>query len=572
MAYNASPNENEDKNMVSTNPVVPPPGSGGEAIGASSAGGAQQPGQQSYQNPNVQTQQQTVQSNAATGIQSKPAASGGFTNLQSYMNQNKNSGTQLSNRIGTGVNRQVDTSVNQANRALTSTEQANQNAKNDINQGQNYLSQISKTSSYNPTSAVAPDYLNPYLTKSSPTIVAAATPPPTQTFDVNSIANDPAAFAKYNALRTGTAQAADQAALTSNLTNAQTQQGLTNQLVGNLAGQLGSSANRGNLLSQYVNRNPQYSQSAQNLDTYFLQKDAGGIQNLQNQVKGTQNTTLKTLADKIGALQTGAGDISRAGTDVASNIQNKADENTQNLLNQLTGQIGNVNDQRSAEQKYAQDQWTKLQSGSPVDQRFADMMGIGQGQSLYNVVGSNALSGFANLSPAQATTFNDVANTKDVSQYAALAKLAGVDPSSYQLRAPSGLEAAVAARTSDQGSLKDALAAAQAGLAGTNITGHGVYDLPQFGGGFNAPVVADANLTGANAASLFDQYHVNDAASLAANQAALMNSAFGGLTPGDQGNADLIARRNALNSALSQLTNSGYFNRANIVNNTSTLK
>lgn len=584
MAYNASPAQDDDKNMVSSNPVPPPGGEslGGDVASASTAG---QAGQAQGNAVPVQNQQQTAQSSAATGVQTKPASSGGFTNLQSYMNQNKNAGQQLTNRIGTGVNRDVGTSVNKTNRALTSTEQAKQTAQTNLGAGQNYLQQMSAGSSYVPTSAEAADYLNPYLTANSPTAQqtaqaaqAAATPAPTPgTFSAESFVNDPAKLAQYNALRTGTLQQADQAALAQNLTGAQQQQGSTQQLVSNLANQLGSSQNQGNLLSQYINRNPQYSQSAQNLDTYFLQKDQPGLANVQNQVKGAQNTTLKDIAGKISGLQTGAGELSKTGQDLSNNLQNKSNENVQGLLTQLTGETDKVNAIRDAEQAYAKDQFNALKGNTGIDQRFADTLGLNQGQHIYSTVTNmDDPTGILNFSNQRAQTANDVANQQDVNQYAALAKLAGLNKDAYALKAPSTLDQAYSARTDDTGSLANRLAAIQNEINTTNSSG--TYSNGGSNGGFNAAPVGSYTATGnlGNVGSILEKYGIGGTTGSQIQQntsnaygstpqiSSELMGAYGQSGPFSNQSGTNLAASNALQNAYQQLANYGYFNRLNI--------
>ena len=159
--------------------------------------------------PKVKSFGEQSSGSASAGVQTAPSVSGGFTNLSKYMGQNKQAGQQLTSRLGTGINRDVGTSVGQTNKALSSTEKAQQTAQSNVATGQDYLKQMAGGITYKPDQSAAPEYLNPYLTKNSPastttptTPTAAnaaaavpATPAAPGTFDAEKFANDPAAIA-----------------------------------------------------------------------------------------------------------------------------------------------------------------------------------------------------------------------------------------------------------------------------------------------------------------------------------------------------------------------------------------
>lgn len=595
MAYNASPTQNNDNNVVSSAPPTMP---NGQAAGtqtsqqqATQAAPQTTSGQSSTitagQQVPTQSNTQIANSSASTGVQTKPASSGGFTNLQSYMNQNKQAGQQLANRIGTGVNRDFSSSLNSTNRAVTGTQQAYNTTQNDINTGQNYLTQMSQPSAYTSTVGTVASYLNPYINSSSPLYQqaqaamngTASTPAPTtpaNAFNAQNFANNNSDVNSFAGLRTGTTQNADVNALNTALTGAQQAQGSTQQLATNLQNELGTSANRANLLSQYVNQAPQYSQSAQNLDTYFLQKANGDLNNLQNQVKNTQNTSIKDIANQINALQTGTTNASNAGTALATNLQNQANANVSSLTNQLQNNIQSTNDIRTAQQAWAQDQYSKLQQGQPVDPQFAQMLGLTQGQQLYNVVGNNTANSFLNLSPAQASTIQDVANSQDVAQYQALAKLAGVSPNSYALTQASALSPAVA----NNNQLAAALTGAQQDLANTaiNTTGTGFGSTGSAQASLNEQQLINAlnkANVGYNLSSFITPDMGGDIYSQLLGQGQVQNqdvrNLVNAISPNlsATGGSDLDranAEKNAIIQGLQQLANSGYYNTVSVAN------
>lgn len=331
----------------------------------------------------------------SSGSQPGQSGSGRFTNLQNYIGANQGASDRLASGISSNLSKETAPEKKAVSSQAADVRAGIESAQNKLNTGSQYLDQVKGAD-----------------------------------FNAQSFAGDQNKLQDFTNYRTNQAVGADQLATQANQaqTAANTLQAQQQQQLQNAS----SEAGRFNLLKNAfgggsVYQNP-YSTGQQRLDQLFLQ--AGGNNNvnkIQNQVRGDLNATGQTL----NTLSQNAGVVGQIGTqakDLATGLQTATTDLTNQYVTGIEGTAADVNAKRAADQEWANQQYANLQAGGQVDQRFADMLGLSQGQNIYQtLVGKNA-NDFLNYGPQSLSGFGQLANTQQEQYYDALARLSGATP------------------------------------------------------------------------------------------------------------------------------------------------
>lgn len=374
MAVNAEKNQQQQQNNMNQ-PGTQAPTSGGVTASAQPAS-------------RVANYSSGAQPTGSTG-------SGRFTNLNKYLNANQGAGDRLASGIGSNIEKQTAQNKREANTQAADVRAGIESAQNKVNQGNQYVQQVNA-----------------------------------QDFNAQNIAGDQNKLQDFTQFRTNQAVGADalanqvgQAQATAQNLQAQQQQQLQNA---------STEQGRFNLLKQAfgggtVYQNP-YSTGQQKLDQLFLQAGgANNINNLQNQVRGNLNQTGQIL-NTLGQNANTIGEIGTQAQGIAKGLQDRTNALTNQYVADVEATAPEVNAQRAADQAWAQDQYAKLQSGGQIDQRFADMLGLNQGQNLYNTLTGKNVNDFMNFGNTNLQGFGQLANTDQENYYNALTQLAGMTP------------------------------------------------------------------------------------------------------------------------------------------------
>jgi hypothetical protein len=365
---------------------------------------SQQPPQTGGQAPQVSTAPAAVAApNSAAPAQTNQG-SGRFTNINKYIGANQQAGQQISQRVGSGINQQLDTSARGAESNVDAFRQGVQKAEQSNQVGQGLVGQVNQG-------------------------------------QVEQIAQAPDALKNYINYRTGmeaqnqqkavgqVQSAADLAAQKAKNELAQRQQ------------QLGTEQNRVGLLTEFVGSpGGGYSKGAQRLDQAFLQRDkTGGLNNLNRDLKTQEQTRFKAFVDNNKALQ----DQAKATLDASGKLTNELNGATQNQYKVTNDDIDEtkaaVVAQREADINYARQQINALlDSGeksqdTTVDAGWLKDRGVRQGQRTYGAL--------TNLTEAEIATIRNAAATREqtvtdqqLAKYNALQKLMGSNIVDNQLQ------------------------------------------------------------------------------------------------------------------------------------------
>lgn len=304
-------------------------------------------------------------SGASKGSPGGPSSSGAFTNLTSYLNQNRDQSpsTLISGKIAAnGDKAQQDLSAAQ----------------------QDFGQQLS----------------NGY-TAANNGIVDQAAASPTGLSD----ADQAAVKAQVNDAYTGPANG---------ISDSQYYNAAEGANVGSDIKQLGNEAGQTALLQRYASR-PDYTQGQQSLDQYLFQNTANGqqdINRLQSQYGQLGNQYQQAATDSANAVQNAKNEA--AGASAYAN---------QKLGGALSGIQTDINNAVSQNNTQAQDLYNRLQNElktgqiSQADSQY--LPGLSNGQHFYNVNLGNYLT-----QPGQATAAN-TATSDQAAKYAALSGLLG---------------------------------------------------------------------------------------------------------------------------------------------------
>lgn len=257
--------------------------------------------------------------------------------------------------------------------------------------------------------------------------VPAQAPAPAQGFNPASITSDPALLGQYTGIRTGTTAAADQA-------NLQAQGDRATNAAQNLAdkyntrlGQVNSNDNRFGLLKEFVgNPKTNYSSGLGSLDNAFLQADPGHtLQNLQQNLSTQQKTVVPALSKDIQNNQGQGATNVQAEKDLGAKIQDQSTKNEASYYDYLNGQMGDQNAARAQDQGWMNSQYKLLQQGNEIDPKFAQLLGLTNGERIGNTANTNSFSSLVNQGPATYTNPDQYANDQQRAYYNSLAQLAG---------------------------------------------------------------------------------------------------------------------------------------------------
>lgn len=499
------------------------------------AGAAQTNGNQA---PSANTGSRVA--NYSSGQQAGTTGSGRFTNLSKYINANQGAGDRLGSGIENKVSTQNQGAEKDADTSASAVRQGIQDAQGKLATGDQYKQQVSSDN-----------------------------------FNAQDIAGDANKLQDFTNYRTGSA--IDEAALAKQNQAAQDSANAYQNQMQTQLNQTQTDNGRYGLLKQAfgggsVYQNP-YSQGQQRLDQLFLQSGGDNkIGQLQNQLRTGINTTGNSINDLTGQVTNDVNDITTNEAAQSKAIQDAITGKTNDFTTGLTNSVADVNTQRAADQQYVKDQYAKLQSGQQIDQKFANMLGLENGQHTFNAT-QNDVGSYFNLSPAQAATMQDAATQGDVDKYKALAQLSGIDPSSYALTSASTLDPAVNVRNNG-GDFRNIVNNYQNQFNGS--VGSGSASAGNGGGGFSVGPTGSASLSSniSNIANVLDKYGLKTADAQAVGQAGMQNpqlladlySIYGQTPVGSPQTttSGQAAASQSIIDALNQIGNIGYFNTVNV--------
>lgn len=351
--------------------------------------------------------------NYSSGTQAGASGSGRFTNLQKYIGANQGAGDRLASGITNKVERSNEPASKEAQTSAGAVREGIQSAQNKLQTGNQYKEQLDSDS-----------------------------------FNAKDIAGDQNKLQEFGQYRTGSA--IDEAMLAKQNQAAQTNYAnLQNQMQQQL-GQTQNDTGRYQLLKNTfgggsVYQNP-YSQGQQRLDQLFLQSGGNnGIGQLQNTLRSGVNSAGNQLNELSGAVSGNINDIASREAALASGLQSGIDAKTGKYVSDIEATQDQVNAQRKAEQDWANKQYAALQSGQGIDQRFAQMLGLNQGQHLYNTLSDKNVNNFFNYGAAELNGADQLANQDQRQYYDALAQLSGMDKNAYAINQGTNPSAAVSA-------------------------------------------------------------------------------------------------------------------------------
>lgn len=476
----------------------------------------------------------------SSGSQPGSTGSGRFTNLQKYIGANQGAGERLGAGIENKVSNQNQVAEKQADTSASAVRQGIQSAQDKLNTGNQYKEQVSSNN-----------------------------------FNAADIAGDENKLNDFTQYRTGSA--IDEAMLAKQNQAAQdAAMAYQNQMQQQL-GQTQTDQGRYGLLKQAfgggsVYQNP-YSQGQQRLDQLFLQSGGGNkIGDLQNQLR----TGLVGAGQQVNQL---TGEVTNNINDITTNeaaqskaIQDAITGKTSDYVTGIESTQADVNAKRASDQQWATDQYAKLQAGQPIDPKFAQMLGLTQGQSLNNAISDKNVNNFVKYGATNLQGADQLANADQRQYYSALGKLAGIDPSQYAIRNDYTPEAAITALSGDS-SLSSTLTNAQKALAAQNSVVN-----PVWGGSFTTNLGDVMNQVNASQYNpnqdLLNRIASGDWNTYAPAINELTNDPFHTGIIGNIANSGVVKTGTGINNealmggaaqtsvmeALRQLANSGYFN------------
>lgn len=474
---------------------------------------------------------------AAPGAKPAQQGSGQFTNLNKYLEANKGAGQQIGANIQQGIQKDIGGQQKKAETQAEAFKSGVTAAQGNVNQGVGYLNQLGGSTSGFAPGAVpqaganvsgqqAPAAPVPNV-PGSPTVPALPSwlqgaPQQKMSYDeMMALANDQSKLGQLTGLRTGATQQADIAGLQTQQQSAADAAAAANQRLADRQSQLGNAQNRYGLLNEFVGQKGTYGAGNQLLDQSFLQRDKSNVLgSLMKNLNQQKDTTFKGLTSNVNDLSNKALETGNIGQQLAAALDKQTKGNASGLISDISGQVGNVNAQRAAEQQRYKDFVDQLMGKKTgnFDPNLFNEFGLIENQQTFNVMDP---SKNMNLTPEQliklsaqrANTYGDIATQKDVDIYGALSKLAGIDPSA--LTKAGNLEKAAGVSTGEN-SLANQLARASQQFYDQSkdkvLTGHGQEDyynnnlLGNWGGSSTAYATSDANLNDL----LKNEYNLNN--------------------------------------------------------------
>lgn len=395
----------------------------------------------------------------AGATQSTPAASGRFVNTQQFLNANKGAGQQIGGAIQSGISGQLKKEESAVGKEAENVRSGIASAQGNIQQGGQIYGQLGgDASKYNVAQPVQK----------------------LGTEDLVSMANDANKLKQVTDYRTGATAQQDITNLGNLNTSYADRAAAANVALQQRQQQLQGETNRFGLLNEFVGQKNNYGQGAQRLDQAFLQRDkSGALNNLQQNLKG-QTDVFGKLVKQGDVFKGQASDVGTQAQNLSKDIGTQTGAVESGYLSDIGSKVGDVNAQRDAERQQYKDfldimKGTKQgQVANPVWSDF----GLADNMNAYNTFNNiGDINEIANISAQQAKDYHDVASQKNVEQYGALAKLAGLDNS--KLNAAGNLETAAKAKeASDPNSLLNRIINSYNSMLdtakNTNLTGTGI--------------------------------------------------------------------------------------------------
>ena len=349
--------------------------------------------------------------------------SGRFTNLQKYISANQQAGQNLIGNVTNKVQGQVDSERKKADEALGQIRSGIEQGRQGLEQGRGFQSQLGQIGQ-NISAQTSTDTNKAFANR-----------------DLSALGIDQFNNDDYQKFQQG--QNVDETRLGLQQQNfARTGQGLlgaSQQAMQNLS----SDEGRFNLIKNTFgkNVNPNYSVGQQRLDQLFLAQNP--LSDLRKNISDTTRTAQQYLGN---ATQFGQDvkNISQTEKDLIGANLGLSRANTDSYLNMLGSYTGELNQQRANEFQKLQDQLSSLkmkdlstgfQKATPantnpnvMDTATLQRLGLKAGpQQVFNVFNTLKNTDVANKG-RDAANYQDVATQADVDKYAALAKIAGIDP------------------------------------------------------------------------------------------------------------------------------------------------
>ena len=350
--------------------------------------------------------------------QSSPASSGQFTNVQKYLNANKQAGQQ----VAQNVTQQVDKNLAQSKQEATDTARriADQvrDANKAIDEGKGISTQLNQPAQ----AAIGTAKPTPPATAPAATTVTPVTP----VFNAQEFIKDEDNLKKLIQHQSGTAinsqQLKDDSNTNKTISDLLKSQAVTqDELTKTNEGRTG-------LIQQTFNK-PGYSSGLNRLDNTFLSGNKQGLQNIQAKTKQELDSAdrMAQKADEtVNDVQGKTGIIKQA-SDLGKTLRGQTKELSDNYIKQLDDQIKLVNQQREEEQAkgraFADQLVGKTQSDQALDQNLWDELKLKEGESTFNVFNNLTPEQIFNFSKQQAEKTQDVATQADVDYYKALAMM-----------------------------------------------------------------------------------------------------------------------------------------------------
>lgn len=416
--------------------------------------------------PSQQNQGETIsgsgiapsQSSTQTFNQAQQAprqiGSGRFTNIQQYLGANKQAGQQLGQNLQQGISQKLNQAQGTAGRTLGEATQQQSQAQQAYQQGwQQYASLGGQPNQF----VQAPQYKDASgnLIQQQPVVqqqqysfaaptgdeAAKGTLAKEYIADIGSrqkaamdIASNEEALKAFSGLRTGETQT-QQGELIKQKTQAarDTAEALKAQQEQRMQ-QLATESGRGGLLSEFVG-GKNYGVGQRSLDAAFLQRDPNRSLNLLKQNIGARASDIKQGLANVGTAEEQAKALASQGTELSKGLGAQTAQNTQDYLANIQSRIPLMEAQRKAKLDWAQKQLTGFKEGKNLNEEFLRDLDVATGTQLFNVpkeikdVGD--VLDVSNLT--KSLGLSDVANQRDIENYAAMAKLQGLSPGEYGL-------------------------------------------------------------------------------------------------------------------------------------------
>lgn len=378
--------------------------------------------------------------------------SGRFTNIQSYLNANKNAGNQLSQGIGNQVQKKIEPLKTQAQSYNDQVRSGIQSAQNTIVQGQGQVGQLKQIGT-NIQGNTGEQFYGQE-----------------KDLGINAFTQSPD-FNQFQRIQSGAGVNEDvlnlQQQAFQNQTNA------LNQSAKNTANQAGSEGGRFGLLKQSFggNVNPQYTQGQQRLDQMFLQRQGlGDLRQQLNQnvdvARGLQAQTQQTgqgVRTAQEAERSLMGDINTQASaneadylkmleSYAPELQRRRDQEFTDLASRYSGmkkndvQAGGMLNVTDADGNPIQQKATPARQGLTADD--LKTLGVDRANSMFDVFDKTSLTDVARAGAKvgqNAKAYQDVATQKNADDYSELAKILRLDPGSKKITGASNLEKSVQA-------------------------------------------------------------------------------------------------------------------------------